>query len=185
MKIVIILSWLFLFSEFLLAVSKRSRKNNVKRKKDRGSLVALYFVFTISITLGFFLANYRYSLPFHHPIMMAGILVYLFGVIIRWTAIIQLKMAFTVDVVINKGQKLKTNGLYRIVRHPSYLGLFMIFAGLAISMNSLLSFIVIILPVFLVILYRIHVEESLLCEEFGDEYKEYKKNTRKIIPYVY
>ena len=82
-------------------------------------------------------------------------------------------------------KKEKGYGFYKIVRHPSYLGLFMIFTGLAISMNSILSILVICLPVFLVILYRIYVEETVLSEEFGDKYRDYKKTTRKIIPFIY
>jgi protein-S-isoprenylcysteine O-methyltransferase Ste14 len=165
--------------------SKRSKKKTVKRKRDKGSLIALYVVFTISMTAGFFFADFRFQSPLNYFITALGFLLYLFGLMIRWISITQLKKAFTVDVAINKEHELKTNGLYKIVRHPSYLGLFLIFTGLAVSMNSILSILVISLPVFLVILYRIYVEETVLSEEFGDKYRDYKKTTRKIIPFVY
>lgn len=35
------------------------------------------------------------------------------------------------------------------------------------------------------IFYRIRVEERMLIEEYGSEYKKYMENTRKLIPYVY
>lgn len=54
-----------------------------------------------------------------------------------------------------------------------------IFTGLAISMNSILSILVISVSVFLVIQYRIYLEEAVLCEEFGDKYRDYKKTTKK------
>jgi len=34
-------------------------------------------------------------------------------------------------------------------------------------------------------LYRIGVEERMLIERFGDEYREYMKKTKKIIPFIY
>jgi protein-S-isoprenylcysteine O-methyltransferase Ste14 len=97
----------------------------------------------------------------------------------------QLKKAFTVDVAINQNHELKTDGLYKTVRHPSYFGLLLILSGLSIGMNSLLSFLVITLPVFLAISYRIYVEEVVLLEEFGAKYEEYRKATKKLIPYIY
>ncbi len=89
------------------------------------------------------------------------------------------------DVAINQVHQLKTDGLFKIVRHPSYLGLLMILSGFSLSMNTIISFMVVTLPVFLVIIYRIKVEENLLVETFGEEYIKYSGSTKKIIPFVY
>jgi protein-S-isoprenylcysteine O-methyltransferase Ste14 len=184
-KILIYLSYLFGTSELILTVTKRSKQKNVKRKNDRGSLIILWVIIIMSITAGFNLADYKTWNSLNYFIYAVGILVYLAGMIIRWTSIIQLKKAFTVDVAISKNQKLKTDGLYRMVRHPSYLGTIMIVSGLSLCMNSLLSFLIIIVPVFFANIYRIHVEEAILLEEFGVKYEEYCKTTRKIIPFIY
>jgi protein-S-isoprenylcysteine O-methyltransferase Ste14 len=183
--IIICLAYLFALSELILMLSKRSKKKTVKKKRDMGSLIALYVVFTISLTVGFTFADFRFQRLLNYFIATLGLLLYFLGLIIRWISILQLKKAFTVDVAINKEHELKTNGFYKIVRHPSYLGLLMIFTGLAISMNNILSILVISISVFLVIQYRIYVEETILCEEFGDKYRDYKKTTRKIIPFIY
>jgi protein-S-isoprenylcysteine O-methyltransferase Ste14 len=90
-----------------------------------------------------------------------------------------------VDVAINSAHELKTNGLYKIIRHPSYLGLLLIMTGEAISMASLISFAVVFLPVCIAVIYRIHVEEQLLKEAFGEKYSIYKLNTKIIIPFIY
>jgi protein-S-isoprenylcysteine O-methyltransferase Ste14 len=44
---------------------------------------------------------------------------------------------------------------------------------------------VVVLPITITIIYRIHVEERLLEEEFGDTYRGYMGKTKKIIPYIY
>jgi protein-S-isoprenylcysteine O-methyltransferase Ste14 len=183
--VILCLAYLFGISESILAIKKRSKKSTVKLKKDRGSLTIMYVVFTTSMTAGFFLADFRSQTSLRYIMISLGLMIYLLGLLIRWTSIIQLKKAFTVDVAINKEHELKTDGLYKFIKHPAYLGLFMIFLGLSVSMNSLLSFLAIALPVFLAIAYRIKVEEAVLFEEFGSKYEEYSKTTKKIIPFVY
>jgi protein-S-isoprenylcysteine O-methyltransferase Ste14 len=183
--VIICLAYLFGISETILAFTKRSKKKTVKIKKDRGSLIIMYVVFTISMTAGFFLADFRSQTSLHYIMISLGLIIYLLGLLIRWTSIIQLKKAFTVDVAIVQEHELKTDGLYKIIKHPAYLGLFMIFLGLSISMNNLLSVLVIAIPVFLAIAYRIKVEEAVLIEEFGSKYKEYSESTKRIIPFVY
>lgn len=35
------------------------------------------------------------------------------------------------------------------------------------------------------IFYRIKIEEKMMLEKFGDEYQEYMKKSKKLIPYLY
>ena len=92
---------------------------------------------------------------------------------------------FTVDVAIANEHTLKTNGLYKVVRHPSYLGLILIIAGLGLCLNSWLSFIIMFVPTFIAISYRIAIEEKALIEEFGDQYTQYKSKVKRLIPGIY
>jgi protein-S-isoprenylcysteine O-methyltransferase Ste14 len=39
-----------------------------------------------------------------------------------------------------------------------------------------------IIPLFI---YRIRIEEKMLIEKFGDEYLQYMKRTKKLIPFFY
>lgn len=41
------------------------------------------------------------------------------------------------------------------------------------------------LGLFPVYLYRTNFEEKMLIQKFGDEYLEYMKDTKKMIPYIY
>jgi protein-S-isoprenylcysteine O-methyltransferase Ste14 len=107
------------------------------------------------------------------------------GFIIRWTAIVQLGRMFTVDVAISNTHILKTSGLYKIVRHPSYLGLILIIAGLVLCMGSMLSFIIVSITVFFAMNYRIAVEEKALTNEFGAQYHDYQKHVARLLPWIY
>ncbi|MGD0340442.1 MAG: isoprenylcysteine carboxylmethyltransferase family protein [Bacteroidales bacterium] len=184
-KVSILFSLLFFISEMILALIKHSVRKSAARRKDRGSLIFLWATICGGLTFGFFNAGYgRWNIS-DYIIASTGLLVIVAGFVIRWTAILQLKKAFTVDVAINNAHELKTDGLYSILRHPSYLGLLMIMIGIAVSMDSLISFVVVSLPVSIAILYRIQVEEHLLQEAFGDMYRIYRQNTKKIIPFIY
>lgn len=182
MKYLILLSVLFFVSEFLLMLVKRSKKIERKRQNDKGSLVLLWVVITICFTFGFMFASYRTWTLINYAIAILGVMVILAGAIIRWISIIQLSSAFTVNVAIGNNHKLKTDGVYKYVRHPSYSGLLLIMFGFSVSMNSYISILIITIPMLIVILYRIKVEEEILLAEFGDEYSNYKKNTEKLIP---
>jgi protein-S-isoprenylcysteine O-methyltransferase Ste14 len=184
-KISIFFSFLYLVSELMLLLTKHSLKKSAVKQKDRGSLIFMWVSICTSLTFGFIMARYNEWYLNDYFIASIGLLMIVFGFIIRWTAIMQLKNAFTVDVAINNTHELKTNGLYSIVRHPSYLGLLMIMTGEAVSMDSLGSFVIVVLLVTLSIFYRIYVEEKLLKEEFGEMYMDYKRNTKRIIPYIY
>ena len=185
MNLLIVLSYVFFGSEFVLMLVKRSKKNPESKQGDKGSLLILWVTIPVVLAAGFYSANLKILLLPYSIFMYAGILIFVSGFILRWSAIFQLKKAFTVDVAVNEEHLLKTDGLYKIIRHPSYTGLIMILTGLSIAMSNLVSIVVITLPFFITISYRIKVEEKLLTDRFGDVYEKYKSGTKKIIPYLY
>jgi protein-S-isoprenylcysteine O-methyltransferase Ste14 len=79
---------------------------------------------------------------------------------------------------------LVTGGLYGIIRHPSYLGLFVLMLGWGLAFRSGVGVIIAVLSL-LVVLARINSEERLLSESFGAEYEAYQSRTWHLIPYVY
>jgi protein-S-isoprenylcysteine O-methyltransferase Ste14 len=167
-------------SELLLLIFKRSKAGSVKTRSDSGSLIFLWLMITLGIAGGFFLsrpANMFWS-GFGIPLILAGI-------IYRWVAILQLGKSFTVDVAITSSAKLKTDGIYERIRHPSYFGIILIVTGFSAAMNSIYSFLVLVIPVTAAVLYRINVEEDLLIKEFGKSYLDYKSVTKKLIPGLY
>lgn len=74
-----------------------------------------------------------------------------------------------------------TTGVYRISRHPMYLGIVLIVLGIAVILGSLTPFVV--PPVLAVLLDRnfITVEERMLEQTFGPVWLDYKKSVRRWI----
>lgn len=73
------------------------------------------------------------------------------------------------------------NGVFRVTRHPMYLGFVLILFGIAMLLGSLAPYIVI--PAFAVFMDRafISFEEQKLEKAFGETWLAYKKRSRKWI----
>jgi protein-S-isoprenylcysteine O-methyltransferase Ste14 len=75
------------------------------------------------------------------------------GMSIRWIAIASLKKAFTVKVSILKDHQLKTDGVYRWVRHPSYTGMYIYGLGYGLAFQSFLCTALVLLALLLPALF--------------------------------
>jgi protein-S-isoprenylcysteine O-methyltransferase len=65
-----------------------------------------------------------------------GVALLLLGLLLRWWSIIHLGRFFTVDVVIATDHRVVDSGPYRFIRHPSYSGVLLIIAGVAVRRNA-------------------------------------------------
>lgn len=81
----------------------------------------------------------------------------------------------------NKTQTLVTNGPYRYVRNPIYLGAFLYLLSLALVAANWLILLPEI-PLIILLYLQINNEETMLIERFGDDYREYMKRTPRLIP---
>ena len=113
-----------------------------------------------------------------------GVLLYTAGGVLRLAPVFVLGRRFSGLVAIQPGHRLVTSGLYGIIRHPSYLGLFVFTLGWGLAFRSGVGVIIAVLMLF-VLLARIRAEERLLSETFGAEYDAYRARTWRLLPYVY
>jgi protein-S-isoprenylcysteine O-methyltransferase Ste14 len=172
--------------EILIAVFTLTRKGEGK-VQDRGTQVILWIVIIISLNIvgwmhEFFPIDMPGSTSWLRPVAF-GILI--LGLGIRAVAIFNLGKAFSANVATRTGQKLQRSGLYSLVRHPSYLGLELIFLAFALHSRTWACFAVVLVPPTLAVLYRIHVEEIALRLAFGADYDDYSRSTKRLIPGIY
>ena len=107
------------------------------------------------------------------------------GMFIRWSAVRTLGRYFTRSVKVFEDHRLVRGGLYRHVRHPSYAGYLLGDLGLGLALSNWLAVVVIMVPTAAALAYRIRVEERALLENFGGEYAEYARRTKRLIPKVF
>ena len=163
------------------------RKKKSERDWDKSSLAVFDVSGVLSVPLGIIL-GFTDTGRIHRGyllVSLVGIVLMLLGTTLRWAAIFTLKKYFTVNVTILENHQIVKEGLYKHLRHPSYTGLLLRYLGLGLSYANWLSLALIFLPLLLSVLYRIRVEESALVQTFGDEYEEYSKETKRLIPRIY
>jgi protein-S-isoprenylcysteine O-methyltransferase Ste14 len=113
-----------------------------------------------------------------------GFLLYTVGGILRLAPVFVLGRRFSGLVAIQPEHRLVTSGLYGIIRHPSYLGLFVLALGWGLAFRSGVGVLIAVLML-IVVLARIQAEERLLSESFGAEYDAYRARTWRLVPYIY
>ena len=180
------LYWAWVASEVLIAIATRTRHGRGE-VKDRGTQLMLWIVFVLSIAAAIWISDVVPAPIFDraHWLKLAGLLILAAGLVIRWAAVLNLGSAFSANVAIREAQRVRTTGLYRWVRHPSYLGLELIFFAIGIYSRNWISLaIVVVLPT-LALLYRIQVEEAALREAFGEGYAAYSRTTKRLVPGVF
>lgn len=113
-----------------------------------------------------------------------GVALFAAGGALRIWPVFVLGHRFSGLVVIQPGHTLVTNGVYRVIRHPSYLGLLINSLGWSLAFRSAAG-VLLTLSLIPPLLARIHAEENLLHSEFGDEYNAYRPYTWRLIPGIY
>jgi protein-S-isoprenylcysteine O-methyltransferase Ste14 len=181
-----LLFWGWTASEILLQVVARTSRSS-GQVKDRGSLLLLLPIIFGSIWLSFWYAGqYPRTMPGGaHWLKMAAIILLVAGLAIRWTAIFSLGRSFSTNVAIHPTQTVHRTGLYSWVRHPSYTGMLLIFAAIGINARNWVSLAIMLTFPTAALLYRIHVEEMALTDAFGEDYVNYTRTTKRLLPGLY
>jgi len=106
------------------------------------------------------------------------------GAALRLWPVVVLGDRFSGLVAIQPGHRLVTGGIYRVIRHPSYLGLLVNALGWSLAFRSGVGVLLVALMV-VPVLARIRAEERLLRSQFGAEYEAFCARTWRLIPGLY
>jgi len=165
----------------------KDTKNMNRTKHDKGSTTFISFAMGTAFIL---LAAAPLFIYWHIAMLdcftmgIIGLVLGASGLVIRAIAFTTLGRFFSRTLREADNHTLVTSGIYKIIRHPGYLSDFMIFIGIALALGNLI--LVITIPVLFIpaYIYRIHVEEKMLVEVFGERYVEYRKTSKKLIPFI-
>ena len=160
------------------------RRLNAKEEEDEQKTVIL--VSGIIFLLAFILAglNFRFGwfkLPTIAIIMASIIFLIAYAM---YAEVLRENAYLSRTVEVSENQKVVDTGLYGIVRHPMYTSTIFLFLSMPLVLDSILSFIVMLVyPI--IIIFRISNEEEVLEKEL-DGYKEYKEQVKyKLVPYLW
>ena len=182
---IIAVSYLYGFFELFLNLRQRS-KSKVTTSSDKGSLWWLYGLITVGNSLSFAIGATKIGRIYPwNTFFAAGMALFIIGFMIRIYSILTLRQYFTYSVAKVEDHSIIDTGLYSVIRHPGYLGQFIIFIGISTSISNWLSILLMMIPVTLGYLYRIKVEEKFMVEQLGEDYLNYQERTKRLIPIIY
>ena len=128
--------------------------------------------------------NYRFQwIMMPRAVVWIGVVIFLlayclFGEVLRENQY----LSRTVEV--REGQTVVDTGLYGVVRHPMYTATVLLFLSMPLVLNSLISFIIMLVYI-PIIMKRIKNEEEVLEQELKG-YKEYKQKVKyRLIPFIW
>ena len=113
-----------------------------------------------------------------------GVALFAAGGALRIWPVFVLGRRFSGLVAIQTGHTLVTSGVYGIIRHPSYLGLFVNSVGWGLAFRSVVGVLLAALTI-PPLLARIRAEETLLRAQFGAEYDAYRARTSRLVPWLF
>lgn len=114
-----------------------------------------------------------------------GVVIAWLGLLLRWWSFVSLGRYFTVVVQTSEDQPIVERGPYRVLRHPSYTGLLLAFAGVGLMLGNWVSAIGAVSLLVIALIYRIRIEESALSAALGDRYQRFAASRARLVPYVW
>lgn len=118
------------------------------------------------------------------PVRIVGLALACAGAVLPVWSEITLGRFYMGRVGVREDHELIRSGPFRVIRHPAYAGELLSQIGFGLAFGLWIG-----IPVALVAIpilgYRVRVEERILEQAFGEEFREFRRRTWRMIPFVY
>ena len=111
-----------------------------------------------------------------------GVVAWLAGLWLFWRSHRDLGDNWSVTLTVRDAHELVTRGVYRRVRHPMYASLFLLGLAQALLLPNWIAGGSALVAVAVLCLVRVPREESMMCDVFGDRYRDYRRRTGALVP---
>jgi protein-S-isoprenylcysteine O-methyltransferase Ste14 len=129
------------------------------------------------------LAFADYHLPAFVPWFGAAVMVV--ALWLFWRSHADLGHNWSVTLELRKGHQLVKDGVYRSIRHPMYASILLFGLGQGLLLQNWLAGWSAFLTVALMYFVRTPREEHMMCEFFGQEYRDYMRRTGRVFPLIH
>jgi protein-S-isoprenylcysteine O-methyltransferase Ste14 len=156
-------------------------------KRDRGSQLVLRACVIPGVVLLLLSPKIAPAAQIRPPLVsvIVGIVIFSAGEGLRMWSKAMLGRYFTYSVQTSSDQPVITSGPYKVLRHPSYLGMLLLAIGAGAVWGNWLGLGVLTVFTLAGVIYRISVEERALLDELGDRYATYASQHKRLIPFVW
>lgn len=139
-------------------------------------LCGLALFLATAVVAGLDSGRYQWS-RMDHTWSALGVLLYAAGMVpATWSLAVNRFLATTVRIQSERGHSVVTHGPYRVVRHPMYSGLILVYLSLPLILGSWWAMLT-MAPILPLLVYRTAREDALLQAELPG-YSEFTRQTR-------
>ena len=183
---VCVVAWFFL----RLPHQIRSWKEPIRRsQRDWSEWTVLTFMVATNGVIPFIyviakvprFANY----PFVDAFAWIGTAVFLVALWLFYRTHKDLGRNWSMSLEIRSEHSLVTEGVYRHIRHPMYLAFLLWGVAQTFLLPNWIAGPAGLVGSFTLYLFRRKREESMMLEEFGDQYRAYMRRTARIVPWIH
>jgi protein-S-isoprenylcysteine O-methyltransferase Ste14 len=168
-------------------VSKKTPVAENRRGGLEVLLLALMMIGTVLLPLAY-VATPVLAFADHElsPVALgAGVLVMLLSLWLFHRSHADLGRNWSMTLAIRDGHELVTGGVYARIRHPMYTALFLYGFAQALVLANWVAGLSFLAAFTLMFAARLRREERMMVEKFGDGYEDYRRRTKRLVPFVW
>jgi protein-S-isoprenylcysteine O-methyltransferase Ste14 len=164
--------------------TKRNQKVLTRVDTRDRTLVAVVFVGNIILPALYLFTPWLAFADYHLPafIPWCGAVTMVIALCLFWRAHVDLGLNWSITLEMRKGHELIVHGVYRRIRHPMYAAIFLFAVAQALLLQNWLAGWAGFVTVALLYVVRTPREEKMMCEFFGQSYRDYMQRTGRLFP---
>ncbi|NEZ55843.1 isoprenylcysteine carboxylmethyltransferase family protein [Leptolyngbyaceae cyanobacterium CCMR0082] len=125
----------------------------------------------------------NYSLPIWANSL--GIVMFAISLYLFWRSHHDLGKNWSPTLQVREDHSLITNGIYQSIRHPMYTSIWLWAIAQALLLTNWIAGLSGIIAFGTLYILRIGNEEAMMLEQFGEQYREYRQRTKRLVPFLF
>jgi len=123
--------------------------------------------------------------PLRRGPLVAGVICFVLGLWLFHKSHADLGTNWSITLEVREQHRLITQGVYRRIRHPMYSALVLYSIGHALVIPNWVAGPSNLVAFAILFSLRVHAEEQMMSEAFGDEYAAYAARSKRLVPGVW
>jgi protein-S-isoprenylcysteine O-methyltransferase Ste14 len=117
--------------------------------------------------------------------LITGVMCFVAGLWLFYRSHVDLGTNWSITLEVREQHRLITQGVYYHIRHPMYSALILYSLGQALVIPNWVAGPANLVAFAILFTLRVHAEEQMMSDTFGDEYATYAARTKRLVPGVW
>ena len=117
--------------------------------------------------------------------LIAGVVCFVVGLWLFYRSHADLGTNWSITLEVREQHRLITRGVYHRIRHPMYSALVLYSLGHALVIPNWVAGPSNLVAFAILFTLRVHAEEQMMSDTFGDEYATYAARTKRLVPRIW